>query len=609
MHMSGWTSAVRHRIGHTWRSVRLVGAVAPAWTIGWAALLVVQGLLPVAFVYLSKLLVDRLTDTVGGALTWATVAPVLTIAAAMAGLLLLTEIAQVSLGWLRTAQAELVQDHIRRMVHERSTTLDLACYESPKYHDRMHRARHEAAHRPIALLEGGGTLLQGTVTLVGMASLVLPYGPWVPVALMVSAIPAAYAVARNSRRYHRWWHQSTPTRRWTNYYDWLLTFSDFAAELRQYDVGQHFATMYQALRRRLRRQRVRLLKRETMTGLGASIASLLISGAAIGWMVWRTLAGLATLGDLVLFHQAFERGRKALRGWLSSAGQLYGDSLVVGSLFEFLDLVPHVVDPPSPQPVPRTLAHGVTFDRITFCYPDSARPALEDFTLELPAGEIAALVGPNGAGKSTVLKLLCRFYDPQRGRIALDGIDLRHFRLRDVRRSLTVAFQRPVPYHATLHENIALGDLETEATRAVVEAAATAGGAAEVAARLPRGYDTLLSKWFAGGTDLSTGEWQRVALARSLLRRAPIVVLDEPTSAMDPWAEAAWMERLRALVEHRTVLLITHRLGVALRADVVHVMDHGRLVRSVRTRSDGKSGGAARTPDASQDGIRAALGI
>jgi ATP-binding cassette subfamily B protein len=197
----------------------------------------------------------------------------------------------------------------------------------------------------------------------------------------------------------------------------------------------------------------------------------------------------------------------------------------------------------------------------------------------VPAGSIVAIVGPNGAGKSTLLKLLCRFYDPDAGAIELDGVDLRQFSLGNVRRSITVLFQQPVHYNATARENIALGDLKITAPDAVPKAAADAG-ADEIIDQLPAGYDQLLGRWFADGAELSVGEWQRIALARAFLRRAPILILDEPTSAMDPWAEADWLGRFRRLAGGRTVIMITHRFTTARLADQIHVMSEGRIIES-----------------------------
>jgi ATP-binding cassette subfamily B protein len=248
-------------------------------------------------------------------------------------------------------------------------------------------------------------------------------------------------------------------------------------------------------------------------------------------------------------------------------------------LFEFLALRPEVTDPTSPLAVRRDTGMAVSFRGVSFRYPGSGRLVLENFNLTVPAGSIAAIVGPNGAGKSTLLKLLCRFYDPDNGSIELDGVDLRDFAIDDVRRSITVLFQQPVHYNATARENIALGDLNGASVHTVADAA-RAAGADDVIAQLPNGYDQLLGRWFADGAQLSVGEWQRIALARAFLRQAPILILDEPTSAMDPWAEAGWLNRFRQLAAGRTVIMITHRFTAARLADQIHVMAEGRIVES-----------------------------
>jgi ATP-binding cassette, subfamily B, bacterial len=287
-----------------------------------------------------------------------------------------------------------------------------------------------------------------------------------------------------------------------------------------------------------------------------------------------------TLGDLALFYQAFYQGQSLMRTLLGNAGQIYANSLFLGNLFEFLGLEPHVVSPPYPIPAPSVIKEGIRFEQITFRYPGSERIALQDFNLTIPAGQVVAIVGANGAGKSTLVKLLCRFYDPEAGLITLDGIDLRAISLEELRRLITVLFQWPVPYHATASQNIAIGDVHAAPSAVEIEAAARGAGAHEVIARLPREYDTLLGRWFADGTELSGGEWQRIALARAFLRQAQIIVLDEPTSFMDSWAEAEWLERFRALVHGRTALIITHRFTTAMRADVIHVMQNGQIVES-----------------------------
>jgi ATP-binding cassette subfamily B protein len=298
-------------------------------------------------------------------------------------------------------------------------------------------------------------------------------------------------------------------------------------------------------------------------------------------MVWRTLQGFATLGDLVLLYQTFTRGQAIMRSLLSNLGQVLTSNLFIANLFDFLNLPKRIVDPVDPRPAPAPLRHGITFRSVTFRYPHSESAVLEDFDFFIPAGQIVAIVGPNGAGKTTLFKLLCRFYDVDAGAIQLDGVDLREIAVDDLRRQITTLLQSPVPYQLTAAENIAFGDVQTSPTREQIEAAARQAGAHEVIERLPQGYDTLLGKWFVNGVDLSGGEQQRIALARAYLRQAPIMLLDEPTSFIDSWAEAEWFDRFRELASGRTGILITHRFTIAMRADSICVMDGGKIVEAV----------------------------
>jgi len=309
---------------------------------------------------------------------------------------------------------------------------------------------------------------------------------------------------------------------------------------------------------------------------------LLITGLTLAWLLWRAMQGGLTLGDLVLFYQAFQRGQGLMGTLFENLGEIYSDSLFLSDLFEFLALKPQVTDPMNPAPIPASLKDGISFEQVTFHYPDSQGIALSNFNLTIPAGRIVAIVGVNGAGKSTLVKLLCRFYDPDQGRILLDGVDLRSFSLRDLRGQISVLFQEPVHYQDTVRENIALGDLSTAGDSGQIVLAARAAGADKLIEQLPEGYETLLGKWFKHGTELSVGEWQRLALARAYWRQAPILILDEPTSAMDAWAEHDWLERFRKLAANHTTLIITHRFTTAMYADIIHVMDDGHIVESGR---------------------------
>jgi ATP-binding cassette subfamily B protein len=577
--MMGERLPVAEQLRDVARTFSLLWNACWGWTAAWMVLLVVQGLLPAATVQLTRLLVDGVT----GAMDIGTAAafrPVLLLALLMAGVLLLTQVLQLCAEWVRAVQSEQIQDYIARLVHEKSMSADMGYFEMSAFYDHLHRARTEAASRPLALLESSGSVLQNGITLVAMAAVILPYGWWLPPALLISTLPAFYVVIRTSRQYHNWWNESTLTRRRIQYAEMVMTEPFHAGELRLFGLGARFRKQYEDLRARFRRERLGLLRQQYGSRMVAELLALAVSGAAMLWMVYRATLNLVTLGDLALFVQAFQRGQGLIKTLLGSLGQIYSNSLYVGNLFEFLALESKVVDAPDAVPAPDGPTTGIRFRNVSFSYPGSGTPSLTDFSAFFPAGKVTAIVGENGAGKTTLLKLLARFYDPQSGSVELDGLDVRRVSLESLRKKITFMFQVPGNYQLTARENISLGNLEAEGDESRLEAAAQGAGAHGIVRRLPRGYDTLLGRLFPGGTELSGGEWQRMALARAFMRDADVILLDEPTSAMDSWAESDWYERMRRFASGRTVLLVTHRLTIATRADLVHVIHDGRVVES-----------------------------
>jgi ATP-binding cassette subfamily B protein len=295
-------------------------------------------------------------------------------------------------------------------------------------------------------------------------------------------------------------------------------------------------------------------------------------------MLHRTLTGKAGLGDLLLCFQAFQQCQILLRSLLEGAGKIYRSLLFVENLDDYLRLEPKILSGLSDEPgLP--VKDSIRFEDVSFTYPGGFHRALDGFDLEIPKGKVVALVGHNGAGKSTIIKLLCRFYDPDGGRILLDGVDIRSLDLVGLRRQITVLFQDPVHYHASVGENITFGDVDAAQDKDRMWKAAQDAGALAPIEGLQGGFGALLGKWF-GGAELSGGEWQRIALARAFFRRASLIILDEPTSSMDSWAEQDWLGRFRALTEGRTGLMITHRFTTAMHADIIHVLDKGRVVES-----------------------------
>lgn len=562
------------------RSLRLTWEAAGYWSVAWMLLLIVQGLLPAVSVYLTKLLVDSLVAASQSGGDWDQIRPALLYAGLMGAVMLTTQVLQSIVGWVRSAQSEYFEDYINARIQKQAVAVDLAYYESSEYYDSLHRVLSNASTQPLALLETLGGFIQNGITLLAVAGLLIPYGAWLPLILFVGTLPAFWVLVRYNRLQHAWWVRRTEDRRRTQYHNTMLTTSHYAPEVRLFGLGPYFIEQYAAIRAYLRREKLDLEQRQVLARIGAGLLALLVTAGTMLWMGWRMVYGTATLGDLALFYRAFDRGQNLMRSVLASLSQIHNNALFLGHLFDFLDEEPRVVSPPDPTPFPSPLREGVRFHDVTFSYPAFDTPVIKNLNLELPAGQTVAIVGENGAGKTTLLKLLARFYDPTSGSITLDGVDLRDLPLDALRRHLTVLFQFPVNYQATAAESIALGDVETALDRQRVEAAARAAGIHERIMQLPAQYDTHLGMWFSDGAELSGGEWQRLAMARAFYRDAPLIVLDEPTSMMDSWAEAEWFDRFAQLADGAAALIITHRFTIAKRADVIHVMQDGRIVES-----------------------------
>ncbi len=358
-----------------------------------------------------------------------------------------------------------------------------------------------------------------------------------------------------------------------------MTDPDAAAELRLFDLGTYHREAFERIRDSLWEGTV-------TAGAAGSHGRTGSRPAGLGWAAssaWagcstRRLPGRVKLGDLLLCFQAFQQGQAQLRSLLEGAGKIYKSLLFVENLDDFLKIEPAIRSGRSGEPgLP--VQHSIRFERVSFTYPGGGHRALDEFELEIPKEKVVALVGHNGAGKSTLIKLLCRFYDPDEGRILLDGVDLREMDPEALRRNIAVLFQDPVHYHATVRENIGFGDIGKLSDEKRIREAARDAGALEPIERLQDGFEAILGKLF-GGAELSGGEWQRIALARAFFRDAALVILDEPTSAMDSWAEQDWLGRFRNLVKGRTALMITHRFTTAMHADIIHVMDKGRIIES-----------------------------
>ncbi|MEA5593445.1 ABC transporter ATP-binding protein [Rivularia sp. UHCC 0363] len=565
------------------KAIKLVWQSAGYWIIIWAVLLIFQGILPAIQIYLIKTAINSFVAVVKTDIRSTNLNAALIYIAILVGLLLFAgAIANFSI-WVRSQIAELTQDYASSAIHRQAISLDLAFFESPDYYNHLHRACVEGKNQPVILLENLGELGVSTLTLLSVAVVLLPLGIWLPLGLLLSSFPPFLAMYKSNQLENQWRLHNTVTQRYLDYYEQILTESEFAAEVRLFGLGDRFHNDYQKLRQKLRTEKMRLMRSRSLAQFFASFLSLVILGIALSWMVSQMAQDKLSLGDLALLLQSLWLAQGLLQRLLRTCGKTYQNLLLLQDLFAFLSLQPLLTSKDAEckrhQNVNLGLSKGICFEGVSFAYPGSQHLALDDFTLTIPVGQIVAIVGENGAGKSTLSKLLCRFYDPKAGKVTIDGVDIRDIPIAELRQFFSVMFQFPARYHDTVTNNMIMGVLNTNPTPTQIDTVAQATGADITIRQLPAGYDTLLGKRF-GGTELSGGQWQRLALARTWLRSAPIVILDEPTSAMDTWAENNWLGSLRQLAQGKTVVIITHRLTTAQHADTIHVMAQGKIVES-----------------------------
>jgi ATP-binding cassette subfamily B protein len=569
-----------HRTLHLKEALTVVWESGPKWVILNLLLVLIKGLVPLVLLYLTKLVVDAVTNSLGGADTDGAFGHIAFLICLMGLATLVMDLCRSLSLLVNEAQSLAVTDHVHDILHDKSVEVDLEYYENAHYYDNLHRAQQEAPNRPTRIVNGLVQMGQNGISLLVMAGLLFAFHWAVPLVLFVAAVPGLVVRMKYAGKMYRWQRERTATERAAYYYHYLLTRDVNAKEVRLFDLGGMLMGRYNDLRRLLRKERIQIVKQRSIADSITQSSSTLAVFAAYAFIAYRTVQGQITLGDLVMYFAAFQRGQQFLQQAMSGLSGLYEDNLFLSHLTEFLKLKPKVKEPDDPRPVPRPMEEGIEIDHVDFRYPTGTRSVLEDVTLTIRPGEHVALVGENGSGKTTLVKLLCRLYDPTAGRIRLGGIDLREFTTTALRREISVILQDFLRYHLTARENIWLGNVDLDLHDGAVEAAARQSRAEGVIQSLPQGFDTVLGKYFERGEELSMGEWQKVALARAYLRRAQVIVLDEPTSSMDAKAEYEVFKNFSQLAQDRTTILISHRLSTVRMVDRIYVMDHGRILES-----------------------------
>ena len=562
------------------RAIGLVWQSAPSWTFASLILLVIQGILPLASLYLMKLLVDAVTTGIATA-DKATALRTVILLVSLAGITALCgDLCRSWAGYTSEAQSQIVTDHVHDLLHAKSIEVDLEYYENAQYYNALHRAQQEASYRPLYILTSLVQVAQNAISLLAIAYLLLSLHWGIAAVLFIAAVPGLLVRVKYTGKLYQQQRGWTASERIAYYFHSMLTSDNYAKEVRLFGLGSLFRSRYRHLRHQIRKEKLTLAKQRSITELMTTASGTVAVFGGCGFIAYQTIQGAITLGGLVMYFQAFQRGQGFLRDMLTSLASLYENSLFLSNLYEFLDLKRIVDEPLHPQTLPNPLQIGIHFEGVNFQYPHSSRPLLEDINLTIKAGETIALVGENGAGKTTLIKLLCRLYDPTKGRITIDGIDLRQLTTVDLRQDISVVFQDYVRYNLTARENIWFGNINLLPHQDKIIQAARSAGADIAIDRLPYGYDTTLGTQFEEGEELSIGEWQKVAIARAFLRQAQIIILDEPTSALDAKAEYEVFEQFRQLTQGKTAILISHRLSTVKMADRIVVLQHGRILES-----------------------------
>ena len=487
---------------------------------------------------------------------------------------------QAASTYVRAAQGIAVGEAVTALIHERAVDVDLAFYESPAYFDSLERARQAGPQRPSQVVSNMFLLSKSALFLIG-ALVMLGGIEWrILPAVLLSVFVVLIVRLWFTRKSYQWQRDKVQLERRAGYTDWLITSDHHAKELRIGGLAGHLIGLFQALRVQITTGQLAIEKRRARAEVIVSGVGAVVFAGAIAFLVLQTAEGEQTIGDLVLFVLLFRRAEASGREFVQHLSRLYDDQLFLAQLFDFLDVKAELQVPSEPKALPEPLKSGLRFENVYFRYPSNDIDALTDINLTIKPGQIVALVGENGSGKTSLIKLLTRLYDPNQGRITLDGTDVRLFDPGEYRSKFGVVFQEFARYAASANENIGMGDIERRADSAAIRAAADAAAATDFLEDLPNGFDTPLTRMFDGGRELSIGQWQRLALGRTFFKDAPFLILDEPSSALDPQAEFDLFDNFREKVGNRGALVISHRLSTVRLADYTYVLNKGRIAEA-----------------------------
>jgi len=565
----------------TWHGFRrvllLVWQANAGLTVSLGLLNLLQGLLPAVRVWLSKLLIDAVVGSISTGSGTAALPQIGVLVAAQFGIGAVANIAGTLANISQQLLQERVANRVQLLVMRHANELDLVFFERPQFYDLIQQVQREVGYRPVAMVQTAFGLIRQLLTFISMLALLVNLGWVIAAAALLSPIPNFISNVRYGWGGYQLMRRQSPLRRMMAYLTTVLTTDTFSKEIKLFTLGDFFIERFSHLFERYYAENRRLVIERYLAGAAFSMLSVLATGLTFFYVAFRALAGQVTVGDLTLYVQAADGVTSAFTQLLGGLQSMYEHQLYLATLFELLDFKPLVNAPAHPVPIRRPFQEGIEFRDVSYTYEGKDEPALANVSFTIAPGETVAIVGHNGAGKTTLVKLLARLYDPQSGTILIDGHDARDYDPVALRGEYGVLFQDYVSYQLSARENIGVGRVDRLDEAGAITTAATQSGAASVIERLPAGYETLLGKWFDGGVNLSGGEWQKVALGRAFMREAQILILDEPSAALDAKAEYELFSRLQELAQGRTAVFISHRFSTVRRADRILVFEHGRL--------------------------------
>lgn len=547
----------------------------PGMAIGNIALRLLKSVIPLLSLYVGKLIIDEVIRLMGAELRdmnylWLLVG-------AEFGLALVSDLLNRGITLLDSLLGDLFSNRTSEELIRHAATLDLYQFEDPTFYDKLERARRETTGRTV-LMSMALSQVQDIITVLFLGAGLIAFNPWLILILALAVIPSFLGESYFNQQSYSLTRGWTPERRELDYLRYIGASDQTAKEVKVFGLADFIADRFAELSARyFQANRALSVKRAGWGALLSAAGTISYYGAYV-FILLQTVSGLITVGTLTFLAGSFSRMHGTLQGIMSRFSRIAEGALYLQDLFTFFEIKPSIVSRPGALPFPRPLREGFVFENVGFKYPNSERWALRGLSFQLNAGEKLALVGENGAGKTTLVKLLALLYEPTEGRILIDGADIREYNLEDLRRNIGIIFQDYMRFQLKVSENIAIGNIDAVEDLKSIEEAAHKSLADAVIEQLPEKYRQMLGKRFADGVELSGGQWQKIALARAYMRDAQLLILDEPTAALDARAEHEVFLRFSELIEGRTAVLISHRFSTVRMADRILFLENGGLL-------------------------------